>query len=111
MTASVRQETVVAVEDRFYHAVSLDEVLGLPPGDGGRCGNTAAVVGCKHGQLCLLFEQLVGTRQIVLRSMNAIFAGQQKISGVAQLGAGQLALVLNVPELVRDLVRTSKGLG
>ncbi len=107
--ASVQQEKVVAVEDQLYHAVSLDEILDRAQGQPGRCGNTAAVVSCKYGQLCLLFEQLMGTRQIVLRSMNGILAEQRKISGVAQLGAGRMALVLNVPEMVKAMVRYSQG--
>jgi chemotaxis protein histidine kinase CheA len=55
--------------------------------------------------MCLLVDRVFGHRQIVVRSLRGVVPGSEKLAGVAQLGGGRLALVLNVPDLVDSRVR------
>ena len=95
---------VATIRGDSYHAVSLSEILQLACGEAPEDESQAAVlIHSKHGSLCLLFDQVLGHRQVVLKNLDGILSGFHKISGVAQLGSGRMALVLNVPELVKSL--------
>ncbi len=101
--ASVQGQRVVTIKGEPQHAVSLSEALQLPPGDIplDQCRQAVLVEG-KRGSLCLLFDQILGHREVVIKGLEDVMSGLHNIAGVAQLGGGQLALVLNVPELIQS---------
>ena len=43
----------------------------------------------------------MGQRKVVINNLHDILPGSDKVSGVAQLGGGRLALVLNAAELIK----------
>lgn len=53
------------------------------------------------GHVALTVDELIGQRQIVLKSLEANFQKVQGISGATILGDGQVALILDVPALMR----------
>lgn len=65
---------------------------------------SAVVVGTQYGRLCLLVDQVLGTRKVVVNGLKDIVTGSTSIAGVAQLGGGRLALVLGIPEIVNKLI-------
>ncbi len=104
----VQGAQVACIRDKTYDAVTLAGVLELEASDPVPGGKLAAVlVGSKHGSLCLLVDRVFGHRQVVVNSINEILPGKEKITGVAQLGGGHLALVLSVPDIVKSLCRTA----
>ncbi|MCE9608336.1 MAG: chemotaxis protein CheA [Planctomycetia bacterium] len=64
---------------------------------------SAIVVGTHYGQLCVLVDQVLGTRKVVVNGLNDVVTGSPAVAGVAQLGGGHLALVLSVPEIINEL--------
>jgi len=101
---SAHGHRLVTLRGRTYDALSLAEILDLesqhvPEGP----TRPSVLVGCKHGSLCLLVDRVVGYRQVVVTTLKDIFPCTKQIDGVAQLGGGRLALVLNVPEVVKNL--------
>ena len=101
---TVQGRRVATIRGDSYHTVSLSEILQMASGEAPEDQCPAAVlVQGKQGSLCLLFDHVLGHRQVVIRNLDGILSGCHKISGVAQLGSGRLALVLNVPELVKSL--------
>ena len=50
-------------------------------------------------------ELVQRAEEIVLNTIGDILPGTRKIAGVAQLGSGQLALVLHVDDLVESLCK------
>lgn len=53
----------------------------------------------------LVVDNLLGEFQTVIRPLGNVFAGLEGMSGFTILGSGQVALILDVPGLVRRVVR------
>jgi len=103
----IQDGLVINIRGETYHAVSLSDVLDLPSGgiaDGAKI--PAVLVESKFGTLCLLADRLHGHRQVVVNGLHAILPGIDNLAGVAPLGGGHLALVLSVPDIVRDQGRS-----
>jgi len=64
----------------------------------------AVVVQYNRGSLCIRVDNVVGHRQVVVTALNEILPDSTKLTGIAQLGGGRLAPVLNIPEIVKSLV-------
>jgi two-component system chemotaxis sensor kinase CheA len=105
----VQGRRVVTFRGQCYDALSLREILDSGRSDA-RAGRrrAAALVGHKGQSLCLLFDQLLGHQQVVVKSLNGILSGCRQISGVAQLGGGRLALVLDVPEMLSAVLHNAR---
>ncbi len=104
---SVQGVKVAMVRDKTITAMPLSQILKLPPR--AAAPNEpwpAVVVSSKEGRLCLLVDCIVGHRQVVVTQIPDHVAHEDNVTGVAQLGGGRLALVLSVPEMVRQ---TQKG--
>ena len=102
----VQGARVATIRGKTYDAVRLADVLDLDcnePGLGEKL--QAVLVGCKHGAVCLLVDQVFGHRQVVVNGINEILPGKDRIAGIAQLGGGHLALVLSVPDVVKGLCK------
>ncbi len=98
---------IVSVRQGTFDAVTLSEVLGIngaksidPAENIKRAG---ALLTSRQGAFCLLVDSIVGHRQVVVSGLKGIISGAEKTAGVAQLGGGRLALVLNVPEIIKSL--------
>lgn len=93
----------MTIRQRTYQAVSLGEVLNLESGEApGERTIPAVLIECKQGALCLLVDQLIGHRQAVVSSLKEVLPGVHNVDGVAPVEGGKLALVLNVPEVVKE---------
>ena len=106
--SSVHGTLVATIRGEPYSAVPLGDLLELkttssPP----HARRTGVSISCKAGDLVLLVDAVIGQRKVVVNSLNDVLNGIDKIGGIAQLGGGQLALVLNAPELVKGLRRDS----
>ncbi|MBL8826114.1 MAG: chemotaxis protein CheA [Planctomycetaceae bacterium] len=101
---SVQGVKVATVRDKTITAVPLSQILKLPPRTTSATEPwPAVVVSSKEGRLCLLVDHIVGHRQVVVSQIPDHVAHEDNVTGVAQLGGGRLALVLSVPEMVRQM--------
>jgi two-component system chemotaxis sensor kinase CheA len=96
-------DLMVNIRGNSHHAVSLGDVLDLAGLDEDAKTVQAVLVGGKFGSLCLLVEQVHGHRQVVVNNIEDVLPDVDGVAGVAQLGGGRLALVVNVPEIVNRL--------
>jgi two-component system chemotaxis sensor kinase CheA len=101
---SVQGVKMATLRDKTVTAVPLSQILKIPertaePGEPW----PAVVVSSKAGRLCLLVDRIVGHRQVVVTQIPDHIEHQENVTGVAQLGGGRLALVLSVPEIVRQM--------
>jgi two-component system chemotaxis sensor kinase CheA len=105
---SVRGRPVLTIRDSTYDAVHLGEIAGARHDQSLIAdAETAVVVQCKRGRLCVRVDQVVGHRQVVVTALSEILPDTTKLTGIAQLGGGRLAPVLNVPEIVKSLLQGS----
>lgn len=73
---------------------------------GDRAPGRESVVVVRHrdGQLGLVVDQLQGESQAVIKSLGRLFQGVPGISGSTILGDGRVALILDVPGLLRQVL-------
>jgi two-component system chemotaxis sensor kinase CheA len=100
---SVRGECIAQVRGQPYHAARLGKLVGLPDSGEAPVAPTGIVVSCRAGAGCLLVERVRGHRQVVVSPLRQILPKARRVSGVARLGGGRLALVLDVEDLIRCL--------
>ena len=78
---------------------SLRDTLGIA--DAAKREEMAIVVDTEtRGLVALLVDELIGQRQVVLKSLEANFQRVEGVSGATILGDGRVALILDVPSLV-----------
>ena len=95
---------LATIRNVVYDARELHTVLDVPVGPITELVSPSAVlVGTPRGQICLLVDQVLGNRKVVVNGIEDILPGARNIAGVAQLGGGRLALVISVPEIVGSL--------
>lgn len=99
---SVQKARLAAVRGKYYDAVSLGDLFQLPSSASVE-RLSAVLIGGNFGTLCLLVDQIAGHRQVVVNSLPALLPPSDKLSGVAPLGGGRLALVLSAPDIVKSL--------
>jgi len=93
---------VVERRGEYLRLISLREALQLPPRD---CDLEMAVIvdTDTSGPVAVIVDELIGQRQVVLKSLEANFKHVNGISGATILGDGQVALILDVPSLMASL--------
>jgi two-component system chemotaxis sensor kinase CheA len=92
---------VLARRGEYLRLISLRETLGV--GDAAIAGREemAIVVDTEtSGLVALLVDELIGQRQVVLKSLEANFRRVDGVSGATILGDGRVALILDVPSLM-----------
>jgi two-component system, chemotaxis family, sensor kinase CheA len=94
---------VMFLRGQYLPLVSLRQALGVAGTGTGRPEDMAIVVDTEtDGQVALLVDELVGQRQVVLKSLEANFRRVEGVSGATILGDGRVALILDIPALIRS---------
>jgi two-component system chemotaxis sensor kinase CheA len=94
---------VAVIRGTTYGAVPLGEILKIDHPELKTVGKVPSiVVGGKQGEACILVDRVLGHRQVVVHQMPTVRVTND-IAGVAQLGGGRMALVVSVPDVVRNL--------
>ena len=89
---------LLARRGQFLRLISLRECIGLP----GRPAQDEMAVILEtetQGNIALLVDDLLGQRQVVLKSLEANYHAVEGISGATILGDGRVALIVDVPAL------------
>ncbi|MEC9433717.1 MAG: chemotaxis protein CheA [Pseudomonadota bacterium] len=90
---------VLARRGQYLRLISLRNALGIDLGD--KREEMAIVVDTEtNGHVALLVDELIGQRQVVLKSLEANFKRVEGVSGATILGDGRVALILDIPSLV-----------
>jgi len=99
---------VATIRGTVYDARRLSTLLGGASRESeSNRPMSAIVVGTHYGKLCVLVDQVLGTRKVVVNGLTGVVTGSPAVAGVAQLGGGRLALVLSVPEIINALIVVS----
>ena len=99
--STVQGKPVAKVRGEPYPAVSLSEVLKIKDSNyATRETHEGVLIEGDQKSVLLLVDTVMGHRKVVISDMSDVLPGSEQISGVAQLGGGRLALVLNAEELV-----------
>ncbi len=95
--------SVVRVRGEPYAAKTLGELLGIESDKTIEAGDyrDGVLVTHKHQTVFLMVQSVLGQRKVVVSDLASLLPQCDRLSGVAQLGAGKLALVVNAGELIR----------
>lgn len=79
--------------------INLRQVFGLAPA---QAEQRESLVVVRFGRMraALVVDSLFGEQQTVIKPLGAVFQQLSGISGATVLGSGDIALILNIPELV-----------
>jgi two-component system chemotaxis sensor kinase CheA len=92
--------SMVQVRDRLIPLLHLGQAFGIP---GARqCASTGTVVIAEDNgrPVALVVDELLGKREVVIRSLGEVFRGVRGIAGGAILGDGRIGLILDTGGLL-----------
>ncbi len=97
---SARKDGVLQLRNEPLPFIYLKDHFGLP----GERGARQSVVVVQHAtsRAGLAVNELYGSTQTVIKPLPAIFKDVSGVSGSAILGNGRVALILDIPALLRD---------
>ena len=90
------------LRNAYIPVIRMHEIFNVPPNNKAKTGDGIIVVVERQGVLCGLFvDELLGPQQVVVKSLEANYRRVEGVSGATILGDGSVALILDVPGLVR----------
>lgn len=90
------------LRDQYIPIIRMHEIFNVQPTDKVNAGEGVIVVVERQGVLCGLFvDELLGPQQVVVKSLETNYRRVQGVSGATILGDGSVALILDIPGLVR----------
>jgi len=88
----------------YLPIVRLYEVFGVEPRTRNLDEGLIVVAeGEGHARIGLFVDELLGQQQVVIKSLEANYGNVQGVSGATILGDGSVALILDIPGLIRAL--------
>jgi len=94
------------LRNEYLPVIRMREIFNVQSGDAIKMNEGVLVVVEGQGILCgLLVDDLLGQQQVVIKSLEANYRRVEGVSGATILGDGSVALILDVPGLVRFSVR------
>ena len=96
-----RGETI-RLRDDYLPVIRLHEVFGIEnPRATDLVDGLLVVVEGEGGQFGILVDDLIGQQQVVIKSLEANYQRVEGISGATILGDGSVALILDIPGVLR----------
>lgn len=90
------------LRDEYLPIVRMHEVFGIKEHDARDLTDGILVVVEGEGRKCGLFvDDLLGQQQVVIKSLEANYRKVEGISGATILGDGSVALIIDIPGLIR----------
>lgn len=99
---------VIQVRNEYLPVLPLDEVLGGTPRATCFEQGIFVILDADDTRIALFVDELVGESQVVIKSLEANYAKVTGVSGATILGDGRVALILDVPALVRRHAQTQQ---
>jgi len=99
--------TVINLRGEPLPCLRLRDHFALP--GGGAARENVVVVRHEGGRAGLVVDALLGERQTVIKPLGPLFRALPGIAGSAILGSGRVALILDVPGLLRQTLAPGGG--
>lgn len=94
------------LRNEYLPIIRMREIFNVKSGEATKSNEGVIVVVEGQGALCgFLVDELLGQQQVVIKSLEANYRRVEGVSGATILGDGSVALILDVPGLVRLSVR------
>ena len=96
----IQAEEVIHLRGNVIPLIRLDKVLDIEPREEEPESLTVVIVKRGDSQAGLVFDNLIGQQEIVIKSLGKYINGNKLISGATILGDGEVALILDVNTLM-----------
>jgi two-component system chemotaxis sensor kinase CheA len=109
--SSVKGKPVIRWRDSVLPLVHLRRFFarpGLDVAPPGKNGGAVVTVAWGRQQVGLIVDELIGKREIVIKSLSPIFGNVPGLSGCAILGDGRVGLIIDIPSLVNATVQLQR---
>ncbi|EDZ62774.1 Chemotaxis protein histidine kinase, cheA [Sulfurimonas gotlandica GD1] len=90
----------VDLRGEMLPVVRLNQTLELDDKAPNIWESTLICVDSAHGKYTILIDDLIGRQQVVIKSLGPVLSRLKEFSGSAIMGSGEIALILNVEELI-----------
>lgn len=97
----------INLRDEVLPLIHMNDYLGIPSKSTNQRMNVV-VVRFSGKKLGLLVDELEGEAQAVIKPLGRIFQGVRGFAGFTILGSGHLALIMDIPDLVKSAVETEQ---
>jgi len=103
---TVTQREVIRIRDRVVPLLRLNNVLGTSKKGKNCAEGMIHVVVVKAGErmVGLIVDSLLEPQEVVVKSMGSFVGDIQGIAGASILGSGEVALIMDVPSLIKSAV-------
>lgn len=96
---------VIPFRGDYIPLVRLHQLFGATPRFTDLEHGIVMIVECDGGRIGLFVDELLGQQQVVIKSLESNFKRIEGVSGATILGQGNVALILDVPGLMRCAAR------
>ncbi|MDP1770677.1 MAG: chemotaxis protein CheA [Methylobacter sp.] len=94
------------LRNEYLPVIRMRNIFNVHSGNPTKSKEGVLVVVEGQGEMCcLLVDELLGQQQVVIKSLEANYRRVEGVSGATILGDGSVALILDVPGLVRFSIR------
>jgi two-component system chemotaxis sensor kinase CheA len=100
---------MVQVRDRLIPLLHLGEAFGIPNARRSIAEATVVIAEDNGRPVALIVDELLGKREVVIRSLGEVFRGVAGIAGGAILGDGRIGLILDTGGLLALAARTESA--
>lgn len=99
----------INLRDNVLPLIKMAEYLGISPTNKSSSRLNLVVVKFARQKIGLLVDELQGEAQAVIKPLGRTFQGVSGFAGFTILGSGQLALILDVPSLIKSAIGSEKA--
>ncbi|TAE29721.1 MAG: chemotaxis protein CheA [Candidatus Kapaibacterium sp.] len=99
---SVNQNEVMRIRNQVFPLIRMDKVLKTPSKDDTLENRYVVVVGLADKRLGLVVDELLGQKEIVIKSLGEYLGHIRGMSGSTILGDGRVIMILDIEELIQE---------
>lgn len=98
---SVNQNEVIRIRNQVFPLIRMDKVLKTPTSEDTLENRYVVVVGLADKRLGLVVDELLGQKEIVIKSLGEYLGHIRGMSGSTILGDGRVIMILDIEELIQ----------
>jgi chemosensory pili system protein ChpA (sensor histidine kinase/response regulator) len=101
----IGQDVVVRTNDKVYPLLQLSKLIKLKRQEATPTSQMALLMNIEDRQFAIAVDETLGGREIVVKNLGNHLRRVPGVIGATLLGDGNAVLILNLPELLRDIFR------
>lgn len=108
--STVQQSEVIRIRDQVYPLLRLERVLSIPSAENQERGDQYVVlVGLAEQRIGIVTDELLGQKEIVVKSLGDYLEDVPGIAGSTILGDGRVIMILDIADIFNSSYATKKS--